>query len=341
MPELRQNRATKEWIIIARGRAKRPQEFKSRKKKQKIPKLDPDCPFCPGNEEKTPSEVFSLKERGSKKWQVRVIPNKYPALMPEGQLSPQTRGFFLKTRGIGYHEVIVHTPWHNQTLGNLPLSQVEKVCLTYRQRYLDLQKDRRIKLIIIFENHGESAGTSLVHPHSQLVALPLVPASIRHPLEEAMRYYDDHGSCVFCDMVKEELGFKRRVVARTKDFIAFHPFASRTPFETWIVPMKHSAGFGSITKKDCKEMARILKVMLERLDKRLSDPDYNLLIRTAPLKDSEEDYYHWHIQILPRLTTPAGFELGSGIFINTIFPEETAALLASRKVRKGKRHKQY
>jgi len=332
MPEFRQNRATKEWIIIARERAKRPDQFKSRQDRKKVlPHFDPECPFCPGNESKTPSEVFSLGK--GKTWQVRVIPNKYPALAPEGEFLMQSEGFFIKTGGIGNHEVIIHTPLHNQPLARLPLAAVEKVCMAYRQRYLDLEKDRRIKLIIIFENHGESAGTSLIHPHSQLVALPLVPASIRHLLEEAMRYYDDHGSCVFCDMIGEELRVDKRVIARSEDFVAFHPFASRSPFETWIVPLKHNATFGSITQTDCKKMAKMIKSVLGSLDRSLDDPDYNLLIRTAPVKDREEDYYHWHIQILPRLTTPAGFELGSGIFINTVFPEQTADFLKARQSR--------
>ncbi len=334
MPEFRQNRATKEWIIIASERAKRPQEFiESNSKSEKLPAYDPDCPFCSGNEDKTPFEIFSLKKGKSKKWQVRVIPNKYPALIPKGELFMQRDGFFLQAKGIGYHEVIIHSPGHNKSLANMSQSQVERVCFTYRQRYLDLKKDKRIKMIIIFENHGERAGTSLVHPHSQLVALPLVPASIRHLLEEAMRYYDDHGSCVFCDMIKEELKAKKRIILKTDDFVAFHPFASRAPFETWILPLKHNASFGSIEVRDCEDMARILKKILKKLDKGLLDPSYNLLIRTTPVKDKEEDYYHWHIQILPRLTTPAGFELGSGIYINTAFPERTAKFLRNEEIR--------
>ncbi|MGB2698280.1 MAG: galactose-1-phosphate uridylyltransferase [Candidatus Zixiibacteriota bacterium] len=334
MPEFRQNRATKEWIIIASERAKRPQEFiESRSKPKKLPPFDPDCPFCPGNEDKTPIEVFSLRKGRSKKWQARVIPNKYPALVPEGQLLMQTEGFFLRAKGIGYHEVIIHTPQHNKDLAHMSLPQVEKICLTYRRRYLDLQKDKRIKMIIIFENHGKRAGTSLEHPHSQLVALPLVPASIRHLLEEAMRYYDDHGSCVFCDMIQEELKAEKRIIAKRDDFVAFHPFASRAPFETWILPLKHNASFGSIKVKECKNMAKILKEILGKLDKGLSDPSYNLLIRTVPIKDREEDYYHWHIQILPRLTTPAGFELGSGIYINAAFPESTADFLKNKGIK--------
>ncbi len=336
MPELRQNRATKEWIIIAKERAKRPKEFESRqKRKRELPPFDPDCPFCPGNESRTPSEVFSLTRGKTKSWQVRVVANKYPALVPESQFLMETKGFFLKAPGMGYHDVIIHTPLHNKTLADLPLPGVESVCLTYLRRYLDLQEDRRIKLIVIFENQGESAGTSLPHPHSQLVALPLVPASVRHLLEEAMRYYDDHGCCVFCDMVTEELKIRKRIVVRTENFVAFHPFASRTPFETWIIPLKHNATFGSISETDCRKMAGILKLTLESLAKNLSRPDYNLLIRTAPIKDTGEDYYHWHIQILPRLTTPAGFELGSGIFINTTFPEQTAAFLRTKKKRKA------
>ena len=274
----------------------------------------------------------------SKAWQVRVFGNKYPALVPERRFLMETEGFFLKAGGTGYHDVIIHSRLHNRTLANLPLSGVESVCLAYLRRYLDLQKDRRIKLIIIFENHGESAGTSLPHPHSQMVALPLVPASVRHLLEEAMRYYDDHGCCVFCDMIREELKVQKRVVVKTEDFVAFHPFASRTPFETWIIPLKHNATFGSISETDCRKMARILKPTLESLAESLSDPDYNLLIRTAPIKDTGEDYYHWHIQILPRLTTAAGFELGSGIFINTTFPEETAEFLKTEKRRKTRQH---
>jgi UDPglucose--hexose-1-phosphate uridylyltransferase len=327
MSELRQNRATKEWIILATERSKRPDEFKLEKeKRKKQPPFDSHCPFCPGNEDQTPNEIFSKKEKG--KWKVRVIPNKFPALLYKEKFLRETEGFFINMDGVGRHEVLIETPQHNRSLATLALKDLEQVCLTYRERYLELKKsDKRIKTIIIFRNHGLSAGTSLVHPHSQIIALPLVPTQIRHLLEEAMRYFDDHGSCVFCDMIREEISFKKRVIYQDKDFLAFHPFAPRVPFETWILPFSHNAAFGNISSRKAKKIARPLKIVLGELYKKLDDPDYNLIFRTAPLKDAEEDYYHWYIQILPRLTTPAGFELGSGVYITTQKPEDTARFI--------------
>lgn len=331
MSELRLNRATKEWIIVAPKRAKRPHEFYREKHQEKLPPFDPDCPFCPGNEDKTPPEVFALRDKKTKPnspgWRIRVVTNKYPALDPNKKIIEITGEFFKSTTGVGKHEVIIESTQHNQSLATLSLKQVQEVCEVYWKRYLALKDDKRFKLIIIFRNHGTSAGTSLKHPHSQLIALPLVPASIRHLLEEAMRYYDDHGSCVFCDMIHQELLHKKRIIFDTKEFVVFHPFASRTPFETWIVPKKHNACFGNVDQDEVRAMVSVLKRILEKLYSKLDDPDYNLMIRTAPIKDAFEDYYHWYIQILPRLTTPAGFELGSGVFINTSLPEETAKFI--------------
>jgi len=333
MPEIRQNRATKEWVIIATERAKRPDDFKPEEEKKILPVFDKDCPFCPGNEHKTPPELFSYRQAGTEKdkpgWWVRITPNKFPALISEVELTRVSEGFFRKMEGYGRHEVIIESPEHNLSLGNMNLKQVEEVCLVYRQRYIELSAEKNIKIIIVFRNHGEAAGTSLLHPHSQLIALPLVPTHIRHLLEEAMRYYDDHGFCVFCDMIKEEMEFKKRVVLETEKFIAFHPFASKVPFETWIVSKTHNAGFGNISADEAKNLAFVLREILGKLYTKLSDPDYNFVLHTAPIKDSNEDYYHWYIQILPRLTTPAGFELGSGVYINTILPEETALFLSS------------
>jgi UDPglucose--hexose-1-phosphate uridylyltransferase len=332
MSELRLNRATKEWIIVAKERAKRPHEFHMQKdRKEKHPDFDRDCPFCPGNEKRTPPELFALREPGTEAnhpgWRIRVITNKYPALEPKRKIGAITGEFFKSTMGVGQHEVIIESARHDKNLATLSLNQVEEICQVYWKRYLALKGDRRFKLIIIFRNHGISAGTSLVHPHSQVIALPLVPASIRHLLEEAMRYYDDHGSCVFCDMVRQELLHQKRVILDTKEFVVFHPFASRAPFETWIVPKRHNACFGNVEEEEIKAMASVLKEILHKLYSKLKDPDYNLMIRTAPIKDAQEDYYHWYVQILPRLTTPAGFELGSGVFINSSLPEETAEFL--------------
>jgi UDPglucose--hexose-1-phosphate uridylyltransferase len=205
--------------------------------------------------------------------------------------------------------------------------QVEEIVLAYRERYLRLREDARFKLIIIFRNHGRAAGTSLEHPHSQLVAMPIVPLTIRYRFEKAAIHYDDVGTCVYCDMLRESQAMRSRTVLETDRFIVFHPFASRAPFETWIVPKEHEASFGSVSTADAKEFAKVLKTVLGKFYRGLNNPDFNYIIHTAPIKDEHEDYFHWHLQILPRLMTPAGFELGTGMFINTALPEETAAFM--------------
>ena len=331
MPQLRQDRSTKEWVIIATERSKRPHDFKKIEPMVQKPFYKEDCPFCPGNEHLTPHETLAYRSGGfpdSKGWWVRVVPNRFPALSPEGSLErKEEKGFFRMMDGVGIHEVVIESPFHNQFLPLMEERQVEEVFLAYRERYLALREDPRIKLIIMFKNHGGAAGTSLEHPHSQFVGTAVVPSNIRRKLEEAARYYDDHGSCVYCDLVEEELSFEKRVVMDTEKFVVLHPFASRFPFETWIIPKEHQASFGLISMEDSKKFAKLLKTALLKLYSKLNNPDYNYVIHTAPIKDEGEDYYHWHLQIIPRLTTPAGFEMGSGIYINVCLPEETAQFL--------------
>ncbi len=331
MPQLRQDPATKEWVIIAAERSKRPDDFKKTKSVVEKPVYKKDCPFCPGNEHLTPPETLAYRSGGpsnSKGWWVRVVPNKFPALSPEGSLERKEEiGFYRLMDGVGIHEVVIGSPVHNQFISLMEDRQVEEILLAYRERYLALRQDPRIKLIIIFKNHGEAAGTSLEHPHSQITGPVVVPSNIRKKLEEAARYYDDHGKCVYCDLIQEEFRFGKRIVLDTEKFVVFHPFASRFPFETWIVPKEHQASFGLISIEDSKRFGKVLKTTLLKLYTKLNDPDYNYVIHTAPVKDEQEDYYHWHLQIIPRLTTPAGFEMGSGIYINVSFPEETAQYL--------------
>jgi len=331
MPQLRQDPTTKEWVIIATERAKRPHSFKKSGPKSERPFYKEDCPFCPGNEHLTPPETLAYRSGGppnSKGWWVRVVPNKFPALSLEGSLErKEEKGFFRMMDGVGVHEVIIGSPIHNQLFPLMEDKEVGEVLLAYRERYLALRKDPRIKLIIIFKNHGEAAGTSLEHTHSQIVGTAVVPSNIRKKLEEAARYYDDHGRCVYCNSIQEELNFGKRTVMDTERFVVLQPFASRFPFETWIIPKEHQASFGLISMEDSKTFARILKETLFKLYIKLNDPDYNFVIHTAPIKDEEEDYYHWHLQITPRLTTTAGFEMGSGIYINVAYPEETATFL--------------
>ncbi len=340
MSELRQNRATKRWVIIAAERARRPDDFRVKESARSLPAHDPLCPFCAGNEAKTPPEVLALRKSRSPAngpgWQLRVVPNKFPALQPVGDLERrEERDFFRKMDGFGVHEVIIESPLHNETLGTMTYRKVEEVLLIYRKRYLQLGVDPRFQMVTIFRNNGEGAGTSLVHPHSQLIGTPIVPSRMRHLLEEAIRHYDDWGNCVFCDMIREELSVKRRVVLETGDYVVIEPFASRVPFETWILPKKHNASFGNISPEEARKCARVLRRVLGALHRLLGDFDYNYIVSTAPFKDAEESYYHWHIEILPRLTTTAGFELGSGIYITVAFPEDTARYLA-RSLKAGR-----
>jgi UDPglucose--hexose-1-phosphate uridylyltransferase len=331
MPELRQDPATKQWVIIATERAKRPQDFVKSAPSVSLPAFQASCPFCPGNESMTPPETLAYRSGGPANgpgWWVRVTPNKFPALVPEGSLSRQaTDGFFRKMDGVGRHEVIIETPRHDLSIPMMEDKQVEEILLAYRERYLALREDPRFKLIIIFRNHGPRAGTSLEHPHSQLVAMPIVPLTIRYRFEKAAGHFDDEGTCVYCDILKEGLRARSRLILESDRFATFHPFASRAPFETWIVPKRHHASFGAISMEEAKEFAWVLKRTLLQLYQGLNNPDYNYIIHSAPIKDEQEEYFHWHLQVLPRLVTPAGFELGTGMFINTALPEETAAFI--------------
>lgn len=327
MPEIRQNPATKEWVIIATERAKRPEDFVDRERKEEpVPDFSPECPFCPGNEGHTPPEIAANRLDGD--WSLRVVPNKFPALVPVGEDErEEEQNFFRRMNGLGQHEVVIETPSHNKSLGRVDDDKALEIVTAYRDRYIDLSRDKRFKLVKIFRNQGKAAGTSLTHPHSQIVATPVVPLHIRHRLEEATRFYDDHGQCVFCRIIDMERKERERVVADGDDFLVIEPFASRFPFETWILPREHHATFGEVRDAELVGFARVLNRLLEKLIRGLCCPAYNMVIRTAPSGEEGEEYYHWHVQIIPRLTTPAGFELGTGVFINTSLPEATAEFL--------------
>ena len=331
MPELRQDPATKQWVIIARERAKRPHDFIKLAGAPPLPEYKGDCPFCLGNESMTPPETMAYREGGPSNgpgWWVRVVPNKFSALVPEGSISRREEdSLFRKMDGVGQHEVIIESPKHNQCIALMETRQVEEILLAYRERYLALREDPRFKLIIIFKNHGRAAGTSLEHPHSQLVATPIVPLTIRHRFEKAASHFDDNGTCVYCDLIREGLRVPTRLIQETDRFITFHPFASRWPFETWIMPKKHRSSFGDASVEELENLAPVLRSVLGALQQKLGDPDYNFVVHSAPTKNSVKPYFQWHVQIVPRLTTAAGFEIGSGMYINTAIPEETAAFI--------------
>lgn len=337
MPELRQNTATKEWVIISTERAKRPEEFGGGPVVEAAEEVKNHCPFCEGNEGMTPPEIIAFRTYGTKPnspgWWVRVIPNAYPALVAQGSHKRvREMDFFNYMDGLGEHEVIVESPKHDIHIATMEEKQVEEIFLAYRERYVALCEDSRFELITIFKNHGKGAGTSIKHPHSQLIATPVVPSHIRHRVEEAMRYFDDSGKCVHCDMIEKERECGERVVFETDNFIVFEPFAARSPFETAILPKRHSSSFGSITPELSKELAFTMKKTLEKIYRGLNNPDYNYVITSSPCHESNEEYFHWHVLIMPRVTAVAGFELGSGIYINTVIPEKAAKYLREIKV---------
>ena len=330
MPELRQDPASHDWIVIAAERAKRPDEYRRDKKPAERPAYVADCPFCEGNEQQTPPETFALREGepNAPGWLVRVVPNKFPALTPTGDMTRRIEsGFFRKTDGVGHHEIIIESPRHDEHLATMDSAQAERVVLAYRERFHVLREDPRVANIIIFRNHGKGAGTSIIHAHSQLIATSVVPNLIRDRLEAAANHYDDTGRCLLGDILGKELEVGKRIVDENHTFVAFHPFASRQPFETWIVPKRIRASFGNIDDDECRNFAHILQRTLYRLREGLGDPDFNFVIHTAPVRDETQSYYAWYLQILPRISTPAGFEIGSGMSINVTLPEETAAFM--------------
>lgn len=329
MPELRLNLVTREWVIIATERAKRPMEFKNSVDKRVIPEFLKTCPFCPGNESKTPTERSRLPLEGP--WLVRTVDNKYPAL-GKGEKKLSADGFRRSISGVGIHEVIVESPVHNQTTALMSLPEIEDIFLTYRGRFIAAHNDPRVEHTILFKNHGEDAGVTIEHTHSQLVAVPVVPIQIRDRVQAALHFFDDTGECMLCAMIKREREEKARVIIETDRFLTFVPYAALSPFHTWIFPKRHSAAFSTITDEEVKEIAYHLKVLLSKFYYGLEDPAYNYVIRSGRPQDAGNEYCHWYLSIVPRLTKAAGFELGSGMFINTVVPEKSAEFLRSVRV---------
>lgn len=328
MSVIRQDPTSKEWVIMAAERGKRPHDFARPGRTRPVPSRDPGCPFCPGNERLTPDETYRHPRPGMGPWTVRAVPNKFAALSREGEPDRRQQDhFFREMNGVGLHEVVIEGPRHDRTLPMMEDREIEQVLLAYQARYLAAREDRRVKYIIIFKNHGDTAGTSLEHPHTQLVATPVAPSLLRRKYDVAAQHYDDTGRCLYCDLVEAERNAKTRLVREDDAFLVFHPFASRVPFETWIAPKRHRSSFGLASAGELRSLARVLRLTLRGLDSALGNPDYNYVIHSAPVDDENKDYYLWHLQILPRVNAIAGFELGSGIFITTMMPEESAAFM--------------
>jgi UDPglucose--hexose-1-phosphate uridylyltransferase len=331
--ELRRDPVTGRWVIISTERRKRPSDF--RPERLTVARED-YCPFCAGHEDLTPPEVLAYRSNGgganSPGWDLRVVPNRFPALQVEGMLDREGEGMFDRMNGIGAHEVIIETPDHGKTLASMSEAEIERVLSAFRARVLDLKQDRRFRYILVFKNHGAPAGATLEHGHSQLIALPIVPYFVREELDGAQRHYLDKERCVFCDIVHQELATGRRIILESADMVALAPYAPRFPFETWVVPRRHLARFEDAGPRELASLARLLKALLRRINRALETPSYNLIIHSSPFSEDTAEFYHWHVEIMPRLTRVAGFEWGSGFYINPTSPEEAARVLRDAKV---------
>ncbi len=330
MSELRFNFVTGDWVIIAPERAKRPEDFRLSEKKEAIPAYDIACPLCAGNEDKTPPETFRINKNDN--WVVRVVPNKFSAVNSENNIIRQSTGVKKFMTGAGLHEVIIDTPLHNATIATIPVSNVEDVLLAYKRRFLDFYKISYIEHVIIFKNHGLMAGTSLQHPHSQIVGTPVIPGQLKSRIEEALRYYDDFGECLYCLILEEELNDAVRIISQNDSFVAFIPYSALSPFHIWIFPRRHIACFGSITDSELHDLANILKETLLRLHTGLGNPDFNYVIHSLSPQECEVKYFHWYLSIVTRVTRTAGFEIGTGMYINPSLPDSSARFLMDVKL---------
>lgn len=333
MSELRQDPTTKEWVIMATDRRKRPSDFIIQAAPAAKPPYVNSCPFCCGNESMTPPAILSFPGPETGSWRVRAIGNKFPAVTPDGTTARKIeQGCFLSMDGLGVHEVIVESSLHNMTLALMDDIQIGEILAAHHQRYQALAQNPFIKSIIIYKNHGKNAGTTLDHPHSQIVGTAIVPKHMRTQYEVATSYYDDNGACLYTDLIEHELKAGTRIVMENDRFVVFHPFASRRPFETWIMPRLHQNNFGQASEEDLQNLARVLRTTVLKLYKGLDNPDFNLVIDSAPLGEERTDFYQWHLRIIPRIVQPAGFEIGSGIYINPALPEETAKFMRDLQI---------
>jgi UDPglucose--hexose-1-phosphate uridylyltransferase len=329
MPELRKDPIVGRWVIIASERGRRPSDFSPEKARTARP--DKACPFCPGHEDKTPREVLAYPAHGpgptDAPWSVRVVPNKFPALMIEGGLDRAGEGLYDKMNGVGAHEVVIETPVHDADFADLTLAEIEGVLWAYRDRIVDLKRDTRFRYVMVFKNHGAAAGASLDHTHSQLIALPVVPVTVAEEMAGARQYYEFKERCIFCDIVRQELTDGRRVIFENAGFVVVAPYAPKFPFETWVLPKAHGSHYEDAQRAHFGQLADALGTTLRKLNKALDQPPYNFILHTAPFHERETPYYHWHLEIMPTLSKVAGFEWGSGFYINPTPPEDAAAFL--------------
>lgn len=342
MSELRMDPVKQRWVIIAVGRARRPKDFEVIQEEKRLEV----CPFCYGSEEKTPPEVFAIRPPETRPntagWRVRVMPNKFPALKVEGELMREGIGVFDRMTGVGAHEVVVEMPDHDRSLGDLAVEEIRDVLLAYRERIRDLRRDARLRYTLVFKNHRATAGASISHSHSQIIATPVTPFTMVQELRASQEYYSKKERCIFCDIIKQEIAIGKRVVRLDEHYLLWAPFASCFPFELWLFPMHHCHDFAELTDEELLILGGAMKDMLLRIKITLNDPPYNFVLHTSPSltpRPGKPHYwgtirydYHWHIELIPRLTRIAGFEWGTGFYINPTSPEVAAEELRRVKI---------
>lgn len=337
MSELRWDPLKNNWAIITKGRSRRPQDFIQQRDHVEMK----SCPFCTGNETKTAPEIYAHRPDGSAPnqpgWQVRVIPNKFPALRVEGELDNQAEGLYDRINGIGAHEVIIEHPDHERSLADLSVEEIAEVLKAFRARMLDLRNDSRLRYMFIFKNYGVEAAANVPHSHSQLIAVPLIPPMITNELAACREHFERKERCLICDILQQERNTKTRVVRDDGNFLVYAPYASSVPFELMVAPLTHGHDYCLQTDQQLLLLADTLRDTLRRLRTVLRDPPYSFILHSAPpmhLRRGHPDYwaslpsdYHWHLEIAPKLTRVAGFEWGCGFQINPTPPEEAADFL--------------
>lgn len=317
MPEFRQNLATKDWVVIATERRQRPADFK---RPAAAPPPAGPCPFCPGGSDAGKGEA------------VRVLPNKFPVLVSGASAKNERHPLYRSLPGEGVHEVIVDSPDHAASLSTMPADHARVLAGVWRERFRASLANERVALTVLFKNHGAGSGASILHPHSQLVGSSVVPSHIRHRMDEASRYYDSAGACVFCRMLEAELKDKVRIVEENDHFAAFSLYASLSPFHVWVLPKRHTASFGDANDKELESFAALLQRLARRLQAALGDAPYNFVLQSTPLDRGTTEAFHWYLSLVVRVGGGSGFEMGSGIFTNVVVPEEAAAFLQAAKV---------
>ncbi len=337
MNELRHDPLQRRWVIIASHRRQRPSDYR----REAVARPPGPCSFCEGREEETPPEILAIREEGGVRnrpgWRVRVVPNRFPVLTPGGVVGREMEGLHERLGGIGAHEVVIESPEHGTDPSRMPVEDLAVVLRVCRERLTALAREAHSRYVLLFRNHGEAGGASLAHPHSQIISMPVMPPEVASEAASSEEHYRARGSCLLCDIIADEIEEARRIVYRDDRYVAFAPFASRFPFEVRMAPLVHRADFEGLPDEELPGVAAVLGEILSRLRLALEDPPYNLVLHTSPRRgegdgpdaswSSLPKSYHWHFELLPRLTSVAGFEWGAGIHINPAPPEEAARLL--------------